>query len=61
MGMKSNELKIIEDIQEAIVMAGGRFFRSQEIKNLALGDLIHIAIHNGIEIDIKYTAIRDPS
>ncbi len=49
---KRNE--ILEDIQEAIVNAGGRFFRREELKHMDVCKLLSILVPNSVEIKIEY-------
>jgi len=46
--------KIIEDIQQAQVDAGGRFLRQQEIKEMTIEYLLKLLIPNDVEFLIKH-------
>ena len=46
--------KIIEDIQQAQVDAGGRFLRQQEIKEMSVEYLLKLLIPNDVEFIIKH-------
>ena len=46
--------KIIEDIQEAQVDAGGRFLRQQEIKEMSVEYLLKLLLPNDVEFIIKH-------
>ena len=46
--------KIIEDIQQAQVDAGGRFLRQQEIKEMTVEYLLKLLIPNDVEFLIKH-------
>ena len=48
----------LEDLQEAIVLAGGKFFRRSELLEMKLETLFGIAIPNNIKIDIKFERKR---
>lgn len=46
--------KIIEDIQQAQVDAGGRFLRQQEIKEMSVEYLLKLLLPNDVEFIIKH-------
>lgn len=46
--------KIIEDIQQAQVDAGGRFLRQQEIKEMSVEYLLKLLLPNNVEFIIKH-------
>jgi hypothetical protein len=48
------ETEIIEDIQKALVDAGGRFFRSSEINKMTVEELLKQLLPNSIEVNIKF-------
>lgn len=43
---------VIEDFQEAIVNAGGRFFRRTELVDMKLGELLEILYKNGYGLSV---------
>ena len=45
---------VLEDVQEAICQAGGRFFREKELLALPLEELLSIFVPNGITVRVKY-------
>jgi hypothetical protein len=45
--------EIVEDFQEQIVNAGGKFFRQKELKEMELLDLLKILVPNQIEITVN--------
>lgn len=47
-------LKIIEDIQEAQILAGGRFIRKKEIKEMTVKHLLELLIPNNVTFEIKH-------
>ena len=47
--MKTKE-EVIEDLQESLVDAGGRFFRKREIMEWSVDVLLETCVPNGIEI-----------
>lgn len=48
----TNELEII---QEAIIYAGGRFFKQAELKRMSVEDLLqNIVVRNKVSININY-------
>jgi len=46
--------KIIEDIQEAQINAGGRFMRQKEIKEMKVEELLQLLLPNNVEFIIKH-------
>lgn len=52
--MKTVE-NIIEDIQQAIVDAGGRFMRQKEIGEMKTNDLLNLLLPNHVEFEVKHT------
>jgi hypothetical protein len=46
--------KIIEDIQEAQIDAGGRFLRQKEIKGMKVEELLQLLLPNNVEFIIKH-------
>lgn len=46
--------KIIEDVQQAQVDAGGRFLRQQEIKEMTVEYLLKLLLPNDVEFIIKH-------
>jgi len=48
------ETEIIEDIQKALVDAGGRFFRFSEINKMTVEELLKQLLPNSIEVNIKF-------
>lgn len=49
---KTNE--IIEDIQEAVVEAGGRFMRQHEIRRMTVEELLNMLTPNDVEFTVKH-------
>ena len=50
----SEKETLLEDLQEAIVQAGGRFFRKQELLSMSLQQVLEKTIPNQISINIKH-------
>lgn len=46
--------EVIEDIQEAFIKAGGRFFRHQEILDMLICTFLEITLPNQIDVSVKY-------
>lgn len=45
----------LETIQEAIIKAGGRFFKQAELKQMSVEDLLqNIIVRNKVSININY-------
>ena len=44
---------LIEDLQEAIIHSGGKFFRKSEVEALSIHEIFDIAVRNKISITIK--------
>ena len=44
----------IEDIQEEIIKANGRFFRRKEIEEMTIKKILEILLPNNMEINIKF-------
>ena len=45
---------VIEDIQEALIHAGGGFIRHRELQNLSVRDLLMMIVPNNIKCNIEY-------
>lgn len=56
--VKEEKDKLLEDVQEAIVNAGGRFFRKKELEYIPLGELLTTCVLNSIEFSVKYKRRR---
>ncbi|MCK9430392.1 MAG: hypothetical protein M0R17_10360 [Candidatus Omnitrophica bacterium] len=52
--MKTVE-NIIEDIQQTIVDAGGKFMRQKEIGEMKTKDLLNLLLRNHVEFEVKHT------
>ena len=46
--------EVLEDVQEAICQAGGRFFREKELLALPFEKLLSIFVPNGVTVRVKY-------
>ena len=44
---------IIEDVQEAHMIVGGRFLRCKEVEEMPFRKLLELLVFNGAEINIK--------
>ncbi len=44
----------LEDLQEALVLAGGKFFRREELLNMPVDELFAMCISNKIKLKIKF-------
>jgi len=50
-----NEIdSIVEDIQEAIVDAGGNFHRRKEIEKMTVRGLLEVLIPNNVRFSVKH-------
>ncbi len=48
----------LENIQEEIINAGGRFMKQEEIRYMRIEDLLNICVCNHIDFSIKYNRIE---
>lgn len=44
--------ELLEDMQEAIVKAGGRFFRKSELEGMTIGEAMDNFTQNGLEVSL---------
>lgn len=61
--MKTTEEKILdvlEDIQEAIIKAGGNFIRQKELTEMTVEGFLKVAIPNNILITVEYIPKSKP-
>ena len=58
--LESKVTNVIEDIQEQIVMSGGRFFRQREIRNMDVEELLKQLIPNHIVVGFEYESETKP-
>ena len=47
-------MEAIEDIQEAIVEAGGCFLRRADVEDMRVVQLLRILLANGVSVKIEY-------
>lgn len=52
--IKEQKENILEDIQEAIIKAGGCFFRREEIARMSVNRLLTMCIPNSVYISVEY-------
>lgn len=46
--------KIIEDIQQAQIKAGGKFLYQSEIKNMTVKEILELLVPNSVEFKINF-------
>ena len=51
---KIEQLKVVENMQNEIVNAGGRFFTAEELLDMTIADFVDHFGPNGITFEIKY-------
>ena len=49
----------IEEIQEHIINAVGRFFKRKEVENMTIKELLNICIPNHIRIDLEFQSPKN--
>ena len=51
--------KEIEDLQEAIINAGGKFFRKDELLQMTFGEMLESFIPNSIQFNFKHVRLEE--
>lgn len=48
------KLDVIEQMQEVIVAAGGKFYKQHELRKMTIEEFLDLVIPNSIKVSVKY-------